>query len=158
MNGFDVNARDWLGRTIVHLTILYDVPVLTRFLFGSDFEGDPSHEYEVDPKAASLWLPPDFENIQTLARQDVDMNANDDGGNTPLHLAIKRFNIPAIKTLLADVRTDPNISDMYGIAPLHTAAAFSLEITRMLFSNLVLFRTLKISMAGQHFIMRTVLR
>jgi ankyrin repeat protein len=134
MNGLNVNARDWLGRSIAHHAVLNLCAELSMFLFGVYWEEVPSEDEHVD-LGTNYWLPPDFEDIRTVARKELDINTTDDDGNTPLHLAIKRYNVPAIRTLLGDSRTDPNIKDIYGVTPLHTASSFSLEITKLVLAN-----------------------
>ena len=55
--------------------------------------------------------------IRFLLKNDVDVNAQDRDGDTPLMLAAKYFHIEAVKVLLA-ADADPSLCDSFELAPL----------------------------------------
>ena len=63
--------------------------------------------------------------LVALADGGIDLNAPDELGRTPLHIAVEYFNIPAVITTLIEAGADPNASDGSGTTPLHTTALFT---------------------------------
>ena len=63
--------------------------------------------------------------LVALADGGIDLNAPDELGRTPLHIAVEYFNIPAAITTLVEAGADPNAPDLNGFTPLHMAAAYT---------------------------------
>lgn len=144
--GADVNAADLFGWTLLHNAIYHGHPkivqmVLERGADGSaaDFHGNmPLHMAielmvceknqlaeagkdvtEFNKCYMTLWRRSDVLNV--LLANDVDVNAKDEDGLTPLHIASKRGDL-AIVIALLDKRAYINAEDKNGLTPLHLAS------------------------------------
>lgn len=81
----------------------------------------------------------EFEKLH-LAEEVINPNTQDEKGNTPLHRAIFKGNIEAVRALLDNPETDPNIKNHYGDAPLMMAIILNnifnnIEIVQALLDN-----------------------
>ncbi len=125
--------------TAVHLTSRYGFPKKTKVLIdgGADIGAKDSHKNTAlhpavqgspvssviysEQGTASLSIPRSSEDVVDLILQaGSDVNAKNDDGQTPLHLAAKTQQKKNIEVLL-DSGADPNISDSTGNYPLHYA-------------------------------------
>lgn len=72
-----------------------------------------------------------------LGRDDVNVNAQDHLGRTPLHYAAKNGDEAAVDLLLMAKRIKPNISDMDQMLPLHYACKFDrIDLIRVLLNDM----------------------
>ena len=60
--------------------------------------------------------------VRLLQARDININIQDDDGNTALHHAVSSNNLDILKTLLMH-KLDVNIQNRFGQTPLHVAAA-----------------------------------
>lgn len=73
--------------------------------------------------------------IEKILLNKVDINSNDQEGNTALMEAVKKGYAKAVKTLVQN-GADINMSDVYGVTPIVEAAGRGyVEIVKMLLSN-----------------------
>ena len=61
---------------------------------------------------------------EELERQQLDVDQLDNAGNSPLHLAMKRGNIPTVSTLLhhgakIHLKVKPELRAFYTLGPTH---------------------------------------
>lgn len=120
----DVNAQDEYGDTSLGFAIMNDCWAATWYLL-SDPTVDPGvcnacgnmalHLAAWNPHRSN-WIAP------ILSRTDIDVNAQNHYGDTPLSVACKHDSFHAAAALLSDSRVDVNIKNMAGDAPVHQLA------------------------------------
>lgn len=68
-----------------------------------------------------------------LIAAGANLNAYDDQGATPLHLAV-RFGMPTLVRLLLDAGADPDLPDNVGRTPRSMADSYHMSAIRALFA------------------------
>jgi ankyrin repeat protein len=136
--GADINAKTSAGRTAFHCACAAGLEGIAALLID-----DPTIDMNaIDDmgRSALHWACVDMfideheskrnrSNIaKKLLSQDVDINAVDNDGRTPLFLALKYNAVDQIKTLLLDSRTKVNLIDKYGFTALSFARTTPLLI------------------------------
>ncbi|CAB0031530.1 unnamed protein product [Trichogramma brassicae] len=118
-----VNARDKLGRTPLHLALIRNHEKLAESLLIRDADPNVADEEGLTPlhimskdkrlfNFATLF----FEIMDENFKQ-VQVDAQDKLGNTPLHLALSCNNTNFSRWLMAKVK--PNLANLEGLTPLH---------------------------------------
>ena len=74
------------------------------------------------------------EEIEALLAKGADLNATDNGGNTPLHLAASSNSNSGVTKALLEAEADHNTINYFGETPLHLAAMYNSnpEVTKAL--------------------------
>ncbi|XP_048250879.1 serine/threonine-protein phosphatase 6 regulatory ankyrin repeat subunit C-like [Haliotis rufescens] len=94
--GADVNSKNGLGRTALHLVSARDY-----------------HLYRATVTHESL--------TEQLIAAGADVNVQDKDGNTPLHICVKNNDYRSVKVLLSVLRSDVNITNRNGKSALDLA-------------------------------------
>ena len=92
----------------------------------------PAH-HAVDSRRAA-------ETVQTLARYGADIRAPDDEERSPLHLAAKKGNLPAMQALLErypEPTRELRVEDCWGLTPLQLAEQSGSESVRAYLENII---------------------
>ncbi|GBM91402.1 hypothetical protein AVEN_204274-1 [Araneus ventricosus] len=109
-SGASVNAKDFLGRTCLHLVVS---PLVS---FG------PQIQFHILKKSRII--------NELLQHKNIDLNAVDSNGETPLMMAVKNEKNKAALRLL-QINANPNICNNFSETPLHCG----LCSTAKLYSN-----------------------
>ncbi|XP_023316500.1 ankyrin-1-like isoform X1 [Trichogramma pretiosum] len=120
----EVDARDMFGNTPLHLALRNWVSRDAASLLKrganpnlTNTEGStPLHMICENPKIQTSFVKTFFE-INDANNQTVQVDAKDNRGNTPLHLAIRGDNKMCTELLLR-AGADPNLADAEGLTPL----------------------------------------
>lgn len=119
--GADVEIRDSIGRTPIHLAHSEDaVRLLMRHGANINSRDSLSGKTALHSLASAYWADKKNE-IELLIELGASLAALDDQGNTPLHLASSQGRPEAVRALLA-AGADVNPPDSKGNTPLHLAA------------------------------------
>lgn len=109
---------------LLHLAVLSQIEDNLRLLI-DNVDRININEKDGDGRTALHYVaasPSDTASNVSMARILIDaganVNAKDKDGATPLHYAIKPANVPIVKILVADSRTDINAENKKGLKPL----------------------------------------
>ena len=67
------------------------------------------------------------EDVTRCLDAGTDPNARDENGGTPLHVAARNNDNPAVTVALLDAGADPDARTEFGFTPLHGAAGFNAD-------------------------------
>ncbi|XP_065660704.1 L-asparaginase isoform X1 [Hydra vulgaris] len=119
-NGSSVYVRDRRGRTPLFDAIRNKQYKVVKVLLsvGAKFDHD---DIEVTRELCIAANENDVERLRLWNCACVDMNQVDLDGRTPLHVAVLKHSIDAIRFLVFDVGVNSNKKDIYGRTPLESA-------------------------------------
>ena len=118
----NLNLKDNIGYTPIELYKRYNYKSILQAI--NFFEKD-----KLNKKLFHIICEPHDSILKDLIDQGIDINIQNDQGNTPLHFVM---NVKQMKLLL-DAGANPNIQNKYGNTPLHTAR--SIDLMRLLLEN-----------------------
>ncbi|KAF5262403.1 hypothetical protein FOXYS1_6866 [Fusarium oxysporum] len=126
--GADATAQDIQDETFIHKAMRRRNATLeiVRFLLRNGARADARSEsgqtclHTFRPWGAVIPFISDL--IQLVTSQGTDINANDNDGNTPLHLMTKYGNVENLLTFADQPGLDLNARNRLGKTPLHVAA------------------------------------
>ncbi len=118
-NGFDVNGKDWESRTMLHWLAMYEADQRVAIFLGGFFS-----RFAIklnDPAKAA----------RSMLEEGCDVNVQDGGGHTPLHLAAAT-NMGKVAEVLLKCGAEVDARNRGGATPLHLAAWFNSRETAQL--------------------------
>ncbi len=120
-NGLDLNVKEEGNNSPLHLAVdvLDDEYIMKCLYLGEKFRFNDK-EYQERLKNFHEFDANQSENVKWLIKSGVNVNLQNDVGNTPLHLAIKNNTHKVIKSLI-DLKADVNIKNNEQETPLHIA-------------------------------------
>ncbi|EAY13509.1 ankyrin repeat protein, putative [Trichomonas vaginalis G3] len=133
-NGADINAKDEVGCTPLHLVASENNIEMAEILISNGADINAKDGVEATPLhyAASN---NSKETAEILISSGADINAKDESGCTPLHNAIRFIGKDTAEILISN-GADINAKDIYGCTPLHLIASNnSKETAEILISN-----------------------
>ena len=123
-NGYDVNARNLVGETLLHLT---NKPDVAKVLIenGADVNArDPNERTPLH----SVYNP---DVAKVLLEAGAEVNARDENGKTPLHYTRS----DEVVALLLKHGAEVNAQDLDGNTPLHREFGIGLDVAMFLMTN-----------------------
>ena len=120
--GADVNAKDEIGRTLLHMAAMRGSKDIVQLLLakGASVNAKTTHGF------TALHLASLHRGVaELLLTRGADVNAKADGANgvTPLHMAAQMTGAKDVAALLLHKGADINAKDTNGKTPLHLAVA-----------------------------------
>ncbi len=122
-NGFDVDAKDRESRTMLHWLAMYDADSRVAIFLGGQFSRFGMKLQ--DPARAA----------RSILERGATIGLQDEGGNTPLHLAAST-DMKGLAEVFLDHGANVDARNFSGATPLHLAAWFnSLETADLLLTR-----------------------
>ena len=134
-------AKDRGGDAPLHQAIVTEPPYIVSFMLKNAADVDVKNESgETGLIYATAWG--EYRKVRSFVRSGANINAQDEDGRTPLHVALNHY-FPEERTILLFIKkgAEINIQDKGGNTPLHCAVRgywwrkVRLEITEMLIKN-----------------------
>ena len=117
--GADVNARDALGRTALHIAAFYGWPKTTELLIARGADINARDRVGMTPLHAAV-ISGGRAEVELLLRRKADIHARSDAGQTALHLSAATGQ-PKLSRYLIEQGADPRGEDSNGKTPLFYA-------------------------------------
>jgi ankyrin repeat protein len=118
--GVEVNSRDKLGETALHVAAVRGYPEIASMLIDKGADVNAKDKRGLSPLHAAAWR--GYQEIVTLLlTKGADINAGSDDGVTALHTAALAGRKDTVALLIAN-GADINANNEEGITPLHAAA------------------------------------
>ncbi|KAI9827577.1 MAG: hypothetical protein M1832_004927 [Thelocarpon impressellum] len=130
------NRRDDDDRLPIHWAASYHrLPVVELLVQRRDFDPDVKDGSGWTPLMIAASLKDGDELLELLLRKEADVNAQNFAGQTALHFAASKNNLPTARKLIA-AKASARLRDKRGQLPLHRAAAVgSVPMTALLLEN-----------------------
>ncbi|KAF5655292.1 ankyrin protein [Fusarium sp. NRRL 25303] len=136
--GADLTAQEKDGETCLHAAMRRYIPSLdiVRLLLENGAKADArtergqtclhtlAHQGEITTYTSDI--------IQLITSRGIDINDNDNHGNTPLHLVTQHWSLEALSIFADQPGVDFNARNHTGKTPLHAAASLPVERTEEL--------------------------
>ena len=117
--GAEINSKDALGRTPLHMAAFYGRPKTTELLISRGADINAKDRVEMTPLHAAV-LSGGRQEVELLLLKKADINAKSDAGQTALHLAAATGQ-PKLSKFLIERGADPLAKDADGKTPLFYA-------------------------------------
>lgn len=117
--GADVNRQNHVGRTALHFAVRRDKKNRIRLLCELGARADIADDYGNTPLHIMDYMKPDT--VEILVRHGASINAQNDSGMSPLHMACLTHRRVACVNKLLEYGAKCSIVDAFGATPLHYA-------------------------------------
>ena len=104
--GIDIDAKDKIGSTALHIASTYDMPEIVKILLGKNADFNLKDKQKQTPlhRAAQEGSAEIIEAIlEVLEDKEAAMTEEDNDGNTPLTLAVEAGNSSAVEVHLNEI-------------------------------------------------------
>ena len=118
-SGADINTKDALDRTPLHIAAFYGRVKIIELLISSGSDVNAKDHTGMTPLHAAV-ISGGRQSVQYLLDKEADVNAQTEAGQTPLHLAAATGQ-PKLTKFLIERGADPQKKDFEGRIPLYYA-------------------------------------